>query len=89
MYKMYNGGWGEVTVRRWDRTPNPFTPFILQDICSLRVKASPGCFSNSTGSQRQTETEIERILHYTRLFTQIFAQILEKKQLTECLKTAK
>lgn len=35
----------------------------------------PGCFNNSTGRRSQTPTEINRILHYTKLLIKIFAQI--------------
>lgn len=42
----------------------------------VRVKASLNCINNSIGRQSQTQTEINRILHYTKLLIELFAQIL-------------
>ncbi len=97
MYKMYelkDEGWwgGREGGGGVGGDINPLHPeLILQATCTCQGR--PGCFNNSESRQSQTQTEINRILHYTKPLIKIFAQILGAWQIhpgcSRWMKTAK
>lgn len=54
---------------------NPLHPESSSSRPHICVKAGPGCFNNSKGRQSQTQTQINRILDYTKPLIETFAQI--------------